>query len=120
MKPYLLLLTAFAIMISCTDMDDEVTNANIRIKNLSSLTFDEVQVGEQETLHTNIAPEDYSDYLPYETAYSSASISIKAGEETFLLQPPDFVGETELPPGFYTYELNVTEEGGVSLNFKAD
>jgi hypothetical protein len=120
MKPYLLLLTVFAIMISCTDRDDEVTKVNIRIKNLSSLTFDEVQVGDQETLYTNIAPEDYSDYLPYETAYRYAFISIMAGEEAFVSQPLDFVGETELPPGFYTYELNVTEEGEVSLNFKAD
>ncbi len=120
MKKYLLLLTALLMIFSCTDRDDELTAANIRIKNLSGFTFEEVQVGDQETLHINIAPEDYSDYLPYEVAYSYAFISIKSGEETYLLEPIDFVGESELPPGLYTYELNVSEEGTVTLNFLAD
>lgn len=120
MKKYLFLFVALFVIFSCTDRDDELTTANIRIKNLSGFTFEEVQVGDQETLHINIAPEDYSDYLPYEVAYRYAFISIKSGEETYLLEPIDFVGETELPPGLYTYELNVSEEGTVILNFLAD
>lgn len=120
MKPYLFLFASLLMIISCTDRDDDVTAANIRIKNVSGFTFDEVQVGEQETLHTNIAPEDYSDYLPYEVAYRYAFISISVGEETYLLEPIDFVGETELPPGFYTYELHISEDGVVTLNFIAD
>lgn len=120
MKKYLFLFVALSVIFSCTDRDDELTTANIRIKNISDFTFEEVQVGDQETLHINIAPEDYSDYLPYEVAYRYAFIAIKAGEETYLLEPIDFVGETELPPGLYTYELNVSEEGTVTLNFLAD
>lgn len=121
MKPYLLLLfTVGLLSTSCTDRDDEVDAVNIRLKNLSGFTFDEVQVSSQDSIYTNIPPDTYSNYLEYETAYSYASVSIQAGEETFVLQPIDYVGEPELPIGFYTYELNVNEEGVVSLNFVAD
>lgn len=108
------------LLASCTDKDDDVSAVNIRIKNASTLTFDEVTVGDQEILHMNVAPEAYSDYLEYETAYTYAYIEIKAGEETYILQPIDFVGETPLPIGFYTYELNVSEAGEVSLQFVVD
>lgn len=121
MKPFLfLLLTLGLIIVSCTDRDDEVDAVNIRIRNLSGFAFDEVQVGAQDSVYTNVPPDSYSDYLEYETAYSYASVSIQAGEETYVLQPIDYVGESELPIGFYTYELNVNEEGDVSLNFVAD
>ncbi len=117
---YIFCLTLGMMVASCTDRDDDLSTINIRIRNVSGMTFDEVQVGEQETLHMDIAPDAYSDYLPYETAYRYAYISIRSGEETYVLQPVDFVGETVLPIGLYTYELDVTEEGEVLLHFEAD
>ncbi len=121
MKPILIVLLSFGLLaLSCTDRDDEVNAVFIRIKNASNFTYDEVQVGEQDSLHTNIAAGDYSDYLPYEIAYRYAFISIKAADMTYTLQPIDFVGETELPLGFYTYELGVVEEGEVLLTFVPD
>lgn len=114
-----LFLTGLLCM-SCTDRDDEVNLVNIRIKNISGITYDEVQVGEQEILHMNIAPGDFSQYLEYEAAYQYAYISIKSGEETYVLQPIDYVGETTLPVGFYTYALDITEEGEVLLVFSPD
>jgi hypothetical protein len=120
MNRYLVLLSVFLLAVGCTDRDDDLAAANIRIKNVSTFVFDEVQVGVQEDLHMNIAPGAYSEYLPYEVAYRYAYISIKAGEETFVLQPIDYTGETELPVGLYTYELDVTDEGEVSLLFTAD
>lgn len=116
--PLLICLTV--IFTACTDRDDELETVQIRIKNESLLVFDEVQVGTAETLHTGVEPGAYSDYLEYEEAYRYAYIRIESGEETFILQPFDFVGETPLPPGFYTYELDISEAGEISLNFTAD
>lgn len=118
-------LLAFVFLIalgqfSCTDRDDEVVAAHIRILNNSTLPFDEVQVGDEEMLHENVAPGDYSEYLEYETAYEYAYIRIQSGEETYELQPIDFVGEEPLPSGYYTYALNVDEEGQVVLEFRID
>ena len=121
MKRFVLFLFVIGLLaVSCSDRDDEVNDVLIRIKNNSSITFDEVQVGDQETLHMNIGPGDYSDYLHYETAYRYAYISVKSGEDTYLLQPIDYVGETELPPGLYTYELDISSEGELLLVFSPD
>ncbi len=106
--------------LSCTDRDDDLVAVNIRIKNSSDLVFDSVRVGESEEPFTNLNPDDYSDYQEYETAYTYAFVQITSGEEVFTLQPIDFVGETPLPLGFYTYELDVTDTGEVLLEFVID
>ena len=43
----ILFLALVVTAVGCTDRDDEVIAVNIRIQNASSLTFDEVQVGDQ-------------------------------------------------------------------------
>jgi len=108
------------LALSCNDRDDDVNIVNIRIRNSSSINFDEVQVGSVEEFHKNVSPGEYSGYFEYETAFRYAFVQIRSGEETFTLQPIDFVGETPLPIGFYTYELDITEEGEVTLNFVID
>lgn len=120
-KAVLILSFVFALSnIGCTDRDDDVELANIRIKNVSDLVFDKVQVGGDEMIHENVASEDFSEYLEYETAYRFDFIRIESGTEIFTLQPIDFVGETPLTLGFYTYELDVDEEGNILLNFVID
>ncbi|MCL5247063.1 hypothetical protein M4I21_14675 [Cellulophaga sp. 20_2_10] len=117
--PIVILLLSFCF--SCDDRDDNLEAVNIRIKNTSSLTYDTVQVGEADMQHTAIAPDAFSEYLEYETAYNYASIIIEADGQTYTLQPIDYVGETPLPLGFYTYELNIIEESnGVELTLVVD
>lgn len=117
-----LLLVAFSVifLIACTDRDDEVEAVNIRVRNLSTLNFNSVQVGQPDKVHEMVAPDTFTEYLTYEEAYRYAYIEIQAGEETYVLQPIDFVGETPLPIGLYTYELDISEEGEVLLNFVVD
>lgn len=107
-------------ILSCTDRDDDLTAVNIRVKNASDLVFDTVQVGEAIEPFTALSPDDYSEYQEFETAYTYAFIQITSGEQVFTLQPIDFVGETPLPFGFYTYELDVTDTGEVLLTFIID
>lgn len=115
----ILLCTILLFAVGCTDNDDK-DGINIRIKNNSSVTFDKVQVGSAESIHSNISAGDFSAYLTYEIAYNYAYIEAKSGDETYVLQPIDFVGETPLEIGFYTYELSLTEERDISLNFVVD
>ena len=121
MKRFLMLtISVFIFLIGCTDRDDELEGVQIRVKNVSSLVYDTIQVGGEEMVHENLSPESFSDYLEYETAYTYNYINISAGEETYVLQPIDYVGETPLPFGFYTYEVGIDDEGNVTLVFVVD
>ena len=114
------LFLLFVFATSCTDRDDDLTAVNIRIKNSSALTFDRVVVESEDHIYENIGADSFSDYQEYETAYSFNYIEITSGEETYVLQPIDFVGEEELPIGLYTYDLQIDQEGQVSLEFRID
>ncbi|MEP0212806.1 MAG: hypothetical protein ABJD66_06315 [Cellulophaga sp.] len=116
------LLVLVLTIFSCDDRDDNLEAVNIRIKNVSEVNYDMVQVnGDAENVYTNVASGEVSEYFEYETAYAYASILIEADGETYTLQAIDYVGETPLPLGFYTYELNVVEENnGVELKLVVD
>ncbi len=121
MKRFLILaISVFIFNISCNDQNDELNGVQIRVKNSSSITYDTIQVGSEEMIHTNIAPGNYSEYLIYESAYRYAYINISSADESYILQPIDFVGETPLPIGFYTYEIGLDAEGNVTLKFIID
>ncbi len=120
MTKYFIFALFLVATIGCTDRDDNLVAVNIRVHNVSEITFDLVQVGDIEQLHENVAPDSFTEYLEYEEAYRYAYIQIESGTETYVLQPIDFVGETPLPIGLYTYELDVNEEGEVLLNFVVD
>jgi hypothetical protein len=120
MAKYFLLLLCLVVSFGCTDRDDDLTSVNIRVRNVSDITFDIVVVGGEEKFHENVAPGSFTSYLEYEEAYRYASIQIESGTEFYGLLPFDFVGETPLPIGLYTYELDIDEEGQVLLNFVVD
>ncbi len=121
MRKAILLLVSFAVLTaSCSDRDDDLTSVNIRIKNSSSRIFDRVLVESEEHIYENVGTDAFSVYQEYESAYRYNYIEITSGEESFVLQPIDFVGEEELPIGLYTYDLNITEEGEVTLEFVID
>lgn len=116
----LLLLTITLVTVACEDRDDKITGVNIRIKNDANFNFNKVQVGADDKIHENVAPGKYSEYLEYVKAYRYAYVKIEGDSTNYVAQPIDFVGEDSLSIGFYTYELNVSEEGSVLLNFVVD
>ncbi|NER09227.1 hypothetical protein SAMN06265375_1011281 [Muriicola jejuensis] len=119
-KSLFILVSLIVLSVSCSDRDDDLTSVQLRIKNSSSLTFDRVLVENEEHIYENVGSDAFSDYQEYESAYRYNYIQITSGEETFVLQPIDFVGEEELPIGLYTYDLSITEEGEVVLEFVID
>ncbi|NNK74773.1 MAG: hypothetical protein HKP42_01785 [Maribacter sp.] len=117
---WILIISVFLINSSCKDRDDELNGIQIRVKNVSTINYDTIQVGDDGMVHENIGPGSYSDYLIYDSAYRYAYIAINSADETYVLQPIDFVGETPLPLGFYTYEIGLDTESNVTLNFVID
>ncbi len=111
------LFATLLLSVGCTDRDDELSGINIRIKNNNSFAYDRVEVSGTEEAYENVAAGASSAYLVYEEAYQFASVTITAGEESYTLQVIDFVGETPLGLGFYTYELTAEEGGTIALKF---
>ncbi|GMN11933.1 hypothetical protein MTsPCn9_32350 [Croceitalea sp. MTPC9] len=119
MKKILLsVLLAVLIAFACTDRDDELTGANIRINNKSNINFTNVQVRVDTLVFENIAPDAFSEYLEFETAYAADNIIIETDSTQFSFTPDSI--RSPLPVGLYTYELSFNEEGEVVLNFRVD
>lgn len=119
-RHHYLILALLLCSAGCTDRDDNVSFVNIRVKNNNNFTYDTVQVGGETQLHENVAAGSYSDYLEYEQAYRYAYVEIDTAGTKYTLQPIDFVGETPLSPGFYTYGLELEADGTITLEFNPD
>ncbi|HEY3337539.1 MAG TPA: META domain-containing protein [Propionicimonas sp.] len=86
----------------------------IRIRNASGVDFTDV--------HAEFASGEKVDYGPVpagsasayevvELAYSSTYLEVVAGGKTYKYQPIDFMGESELPIGRYSYALDLVGSG---------
>lgn len=111
-KLYFLLISVFILSCSQSDGAGE-KDILIRVKNVSQFEFKNVLVntsgGEQNFGNININQD--SDYKTFDFAYSYAFIELKIDGNTFTLQPIDYVGETKLNNGKYTYEVNAANSG---------
>lgn len=96
----------------CTSVKEPAPGGGVevRVANRSDRDFDQVDVtfGSQKVSYGPVAQGATSEYKEArEEAYRYALVVVKAGGEEFRFQPIDFVGETPLAPGRYTYALNI-------------
>ncbi len=86
------------------------TDAKVRIRlhNLDSIALTDVHVQwPVDSAHFDAIPaKAYTDYVAVGSAYRYAYIKAHAGKRVWICQPMDFVGETTLAPGRYTYEIS--------------
>ena len=126
MKRYILVLASLVFLLSsCVDGLNPRRNVLIRIENISPFDFSELVVntsgGEQD--YGNLGTGQFSIYKDFEFAYEYAFISLIIDGDTLTLQPIDYVGETKLNNGKYTYQLDietVTSQPAISLTFIED
>ena len=95
----------------CTSVQESAASGvEVRVANRSDRDFDQVDVtfASQKVSYGPVAKGAASEYREaQEKAYRYALVVVTAGGETFRFQPIDFVGETPLAPGRYTYALNI-------------
>lgn len=115
----LLCILGLGILFSCTDRDDNVDMVNIRIQNSTKQFFSEVRIAQRDTVYENIAAGDFSEYLQYDTAFQTASLTILTDSTSLNYFPAEVPSDT-LPIGFYTYEISLDEENRVALTFRID
>src|SRR5688572_2256044 len=115
-------LAALILFSGCPTPFGPTGDVHIRIANESSFAFASVDVvfPEDSVDYGTIAASRASEYRAVSKAYSYALIIVQVGGEERRLQPIDYVGETLLSPGRYTYALNMTIEGQLTFDFRRD
>ena len=108
MKKWVLIFVALALLSACSKEtgNEEV---NIRLSNVSEVDFENIIVNTStgDVSFGVLASQSVSDYKSFEMAYRYAFIELTANGNTYTLQPIDYVGETPLDKGHYTYVLDL-------------
>lgn len=111
MKPYNLFILLVAMAAISCSKESVDTDIQIRIENASIYEMESIKVlsfGEEYN-YGDLAPGQVSDYQVIQRAFSYAYIELTIDGEIYALQPVDFVGETELGGGTYTYILDADD-----------
>ena len=116
MKKLLLLSLSLLVFTNCSseseeNPDTEERLVNIRLSNTSDFDFANIIV---DTSNGNVSYEDLnsgaiSAYQTFDLAYRYAYVKVEVDGEIFEIFPTDYVGETPLSGGNYTYRLSLTE-----------
>ena len=120
MKKIVVLIVLATILFSCKK--DEAGCLLIRIENISDFKYNNILVntGGGEKDYGKLASGKKSVYKSFESAYQYAYVEFEADGEIYKIQPFDYVGETPLANGKYTYQLYLNEFGESSLMFVED
>lgn len=115
MKRALLYLSIVSVAISSCSRDPIVATpatAEVRILNDAPWTFTEITVdpsgkfsGDPAFNYGQVDVSGYSGYHSFTNIYRYSWVRLKMDNKTYSLNPIDFVGETPLSAGKYTYKL---------------
>ncbi|MGB5464160.1 MAG: hypothetical protein WBM92_12395 [Aureibaculum sp.] len=104
-----LLISLF--LLGCSNTNSDITL--IRVKNISQFDFEDIIVNTSggENNYGNVISNEVTEYKTFDFAYPYAFIELKIDNNTYTIQPIDYIGETRLTPGKYTYKIDVSPEG---------
>ena len=110
------------LLAGCDDPAGPSSDIEVRVANLSTFPFASVDVvfPEDSVDYGAVSANGISAYRRVSKAYAYALIIVQVGGEELRIQPIDYVGEPELQPGRYTYLLNTTVEGQLTLALQKD
>lgn len=108
MKKLFSILSVLVIGCSSEDSNAEVY---IRLSHVSAYDYQNI------TVNTSTGPLDYdnlcsreiSKYKVVTKAYGHAFVELEIAEETYTIQPIDYVGESTLSSGYYTYQIDTND-----------
>ena len=112
----LILLSIFSLF-SCSSDDDsntnETTEVNIRLSNTSDFKFENATYNNVN--FGDIEPGEITEYKTFESSYSYGRVIITIEGQEYAKTPIDFVGESLLEAGNYTFHYsfennNLTDE----------
>ncbi|MEB2778150.1 hypothetical protein SYJ56_22765 [Algoriphagus sp. D3-2-R+10] len=110
MKNLVYIFFALFLMTSCLeDKNPDPDGVFIRVENGSNVDFEDILVssGSGNVEFGNLSARERSNYKEFESAYRYGFVSLIADGKELRIQPYDYVGETLLSDGYYTYKLNL-------------
>ncbi|WP_163410104.1 hypothetical protein [Flavobacterium ajazii] len=109
MKKILILVLIVLALFGCSN--DDSSELRIRLSNASKFNFQNITVNTStgNVNFDNINPGQNTGYKVFSKAYSYAFVELQIDGKTYTLQPIDYVGETTLEKGNYTYEITAND-----------
>jgi hypothetical protein len=107
----------------CAALSPSAANPEIRVANRSQTNFTSVRVGfpSGDVEYGPLAAGAASAYESVERAYRYAFVEVMIGDRRLVMQPIDYVGETPLGGGRYTYAIGLSEGGDrLTLELETD
>ncbi|MDG1023380.1 MAG: hypothetical protein P8O72_04985 [Flavobacteriaceae bacterium] len=127
MKKLLILTIAVTVFFGCSkDSDANTSEVYIRLSNISEYNFKNIVVNTStgNVDFENIDSGQMSQYKNFETAYQYAFVELEIEGRIHTIQPIDYVEETPLEDGYYTYQIDANDSqeqyGRISLTIIED
>ena len=112
MKKLLILTIAVTVFFGCSkDSDANTSEVYIRLSNISEYNFKNIVVNTStgNVDFENIDSGQMSQHKNFETAYRYAFVELEIEGGIHTLQPIDYVEETPLKDGYYTYQIDADD-----------
>lgn len=122
MKVNALLTLLFLVFGSCGIQDDRPNGVFIRVQNNSDVNFENVTVqsGNSEQTFGDIPSRTESDYREFAHAFRYGAVWLVAEGVELSLIPIDYVGETPLRNGYYTYRVGLSSANPTGASLTLD
>ena len=120
------------VLVGCSNdtttetLTQQNSSIQIRIQNASPYKFENVIVNtyNKATNFENLNSNQKSAFKTFEIAYRYAFVELQINGKTYTIQPMDYVGETTLENGNYTYKItansSLNQYQKLSLEFIKD
>ncbi|MBO6522339.1 MAG: hypothetical protein JJ971_00810 [Balneolaceae bacterium] len=97
------------IFAGCNVVGNDDTEVEIRVQNTSSFTIEGLRIatGGGDFIYESLQPGEVSDYKLYDYSYSYFFVSFSIDTNNFVQQPIDYVGESKIKNGKYTYRISI-------------
>lgn len=115
-------IIVFTLLLFNCSKDNETNQVRLRVSNTSAYDYKNIIV--RSNSFNNLNAGGTSDYQIFEYAYRYDFIELQIDGKTYTIQPIDFVGESKLKNGDYTYAIDASNSdeqyGKLSLSLIED
>lgn len=119
MKKILILIIAITIIASCSKKGvNNPSEIKIRLSNTSQYSFKNIMVNTstEDVNFGDLGSGQKTEYKLFKKAYRYAFVRLEIDGKIHTIQPIDYVGETALKNGSYTYQLDIIDTQDPSPN----